>query len=84
MILSVNRTGFNRITNYTAIHGEYHTSPVKNETKDNKVSEKYLDNLAMINAPAVKKVDDKKAENKPYKNNLRIYSKKNCIINLKT
>ncbi len=71
MILSVNRTGFNRITNYTAFHGEYHTSPVKNETKDNKVSEKYLDNLAMINAPAVKKVDNKKAENKPYKNNLR-------------
>lgn len=72
MILSVNGISFNnRINNYTAFRGEYLTSPAKTEPKDNKTSEKYLDNLAMINTPAVKKVDNKKAENKPYKNNLR-------------
>lgn len=72
MILSVNGISFNnRINNYTAFRSEYLTSPAKTEPKDNKTSEKYLDNLAMINAPAVKKVDNKKAENKPYKNNLR-------------
>lgn len=72
MILSVNGISFNnRINNYTAFRSEYLTSPAKTEPKDNKTSEKYLDNLAMINTPAVKKVDNKKAENKPYKNNLR-------------
>ena len=82
MILSVNRTGFNRINNYMVFRGEYQTSPVKNETKDNRVSEKYLDNLAMINAPAVKKVDDKNAENKPYKNNLRSMIRNNESVML--
>ena len=50
----------------------YQTSPVK-ETKnqDSKVAQKYLDNLAMINTPAVKKVDNNSNTNKPYKNNLR-------------
>ena len=72
MILSVNGINLNnRINNYMAFRSEYQTSPVKTEPKDNKASEKYLDNLAMINTPAVKKVNDKKAENKPYKNNLR-------------
>jgi len=82
MILSVNRTGFNRINNYMAFRGEYHTSPVKTEAKDSKVSEKYLDNLAMINTPAVKKVDDKKAENKPYSNNLRSMIRNNESVML--
>ena len=72
MILSVNGINLNnRINNYMAFRSEYQTSPVKTEPKDNKASEKYLDNLAMINTPAVKKVNDKKTENKPYKNNLR-------------
>ena len=82
MILSVNRTGFNRINNYMAFRGEYHTSPVKTEAKDSKVSEKYLDNIAMINTPAVKKVDDKKAENKPYSNNLRSMIRNNESVML--
>ena len=64
MILSVNGINLNnRINNYMAFRSEYQTSPVKTEPKDNKASEKYLDNLAMINTPAVKKVNDKKAEN---------------------
>ena len=82
MILSVNKTGFNRINTYMAFRGEYHTSPVKTESKDSKVSEKYLDNLAMINTPAVKKVDDKKAENKPYSNNLRSMIRNNESVML--
>ena len=82
MILSVNKTGFNRINTYMAFRGEYHTSPVKTESKDSKVSEKSLDNLAMINTPAVKKVDDKKAENKPYSNNLRSMIRNNESVML--
>ena len=83
MILSVNKTGFNRINTYMAFRGEYHTSPVKTESKESKVSEKYLDNLAMINTPAVKKVDDKKAENKkPYSNNLRSMIRNNESVML--
>ena len=51
------------------------TSPViANKTsanQDTKAAGMYLDNLAMINAPAVKKVDASKNIAKPYKNNLR-------------
>ena len=50
----------------------YQTAPIKeNQNQDNKVSQKYLDNLAMINAPAVKKVNSGKTQNIAYKNNLR-------------
>jgi glycosidase len=50
----------------------YQTAPIKeNQNQDNKVSQKYLDNLAMINAPAVKKVNPGKTQNITYKNNLR-------------
>ena len=40
-------------------------------TENNEVTNKYMDNLAMINAPAVKKVDIKNADISNYKNNLR-------------
>ena len=82
MILSINGVSFNKINNYMAFHSEYQTSPAKSETKNNRVSEKYLDNLAMINTPAVKKIDDKKAENKPYKNNLRSMIRNNESVML--
>ena len=48
---------------------KYQTPP--STVNDDKVSEKYLDNLAVINAPAVKKVEAKNTTNGTYKNNLR-------------
>ena len=48
------------------------TPPISEEKRqDNEVTEKYLDNLAMINAASVKKVDNNIATAEPYKNNLR-------------
>lgn len=51
------------------------TAPIKNDRKeaqDTKVTNKYLDNLAMINAPAVKKVNNIPSSRvNGYKNNLR-------------
>ncbi len=51
------------------------TAPIKNinkEAQDTKVTNKYLDNLAMINAPAVKKVNNIPSSRvSGYKNNLR-------------
>ena len=50
----------------------YQTAPIKeNQNQNNKVSQKYLDSLAMINSPAVKKVNSGKTQNIAYKNNLR-------------
>ena len=49
---------------------------------DKNVTDKYLNNLAMINAPAVKKVGDTKAENKPYHNNLREMIRNNQSVML--
>ena len=52
----------------------YQTTPQKEnkkEIKDTAVTSKYLDNLAMINAPAVKKVNVPSSRVKGYKNNLR-------------
>ena len=48
-------------------------APEKPEAKeyDKNLSGKYLDNLAMINTPAVKKVDMNAGAAEPYKNNLR-------------
>ena len=82
MTILVNGINFNRINNSPSFHGEYQTSPVKTEVKDNKVTEKYLDNLAMINTPAVKKVDNKKTENVPYKNDLRSLIRNNESVML--
>ena len=49
---------------------------------DKNVTDKYLNNLAMINAPAVKKVGDAKVENKPYHNNLREMIRNNQSVML--
>lgn len=49
---------------------KYQTNPAA-EVNDNAVSERYLDNLALINTPTVKKVGDKKIEAPSYHNNLR-------------
>lgn len=56
-------------------------TPVKNQTEektyDNELSAKYLDNLALMNATAVKKVDLNSAKTEPYKNNLRTMVRNN-------
>ena len=61
MFYGTNAAGINKT--------KYQTPP--STVKDDKVSEKYLDNLAVINAPAVKKVEAKNTTNGTYKNNLR-------------
>ncbi len=71
-----------RINNYMAFRAEYHTSPAINAAKDNKVTEKYLDNLAMINAPAVKKAGDRNPEKQQYHNNLRSMIRNNESVML--
>ena len=61
-----------RINNSINFKSQNTTYPVIGDRKNSdEVSGKYLDNLAMINAPAVNRVNDKKAVNEPYKNNLR-------------
>ena len=82
MTILVNGINFNRINSFPSFRGEYQTSPVNTEAKDNKVTEKYLDNLAMINTPAVKKVNNKKTENVPYKNDLRSLIRNNESVML--
>ena len=61
-----------RATNFDK---NYQTAPanknLKDKSQDNKVSSMYLDNLAMINTPAVKKVEKSNQITPVYKNNLR-------------
>ncbi len=61
--------------NFRATTGVQYTTPVKQDvqkTGDEKVTNKYLDNLALINTPAVKKVNNIPSSRvKGYKNNLR-------------
>ena len=82
MTILVNGINFNKTTNLTAFRGEYQTSPVKADTASNRATEKYLDNLARINAPAVKKVENKKSNVQPYKNNLRSMIRNNESVML--
>lgn len=67
------------LINYGLRNVSFHSS-TKNETEtkqsDPRTSIKYLDNLAMINAPAVKKID-KSNEVYQYKNNLKTMIKNN-------
>lgn len=81
MKILLNSVNFNRINSSMAFLGGYQTSPVKNNN-DSKVNEKYLDNLAMINAPAVKKVENKNLNTQPYKNNLRSIIRNNESVML--
>ena len=78
-ITNINPIAFRAVNAKDA--GNYQTSPIV-EKRDDKVTEKYLDNLAVINAPAVKKVDSNKIENKPYKNNLRSMIRNNESVML--
>lgn len=65
--------------------GNYPVSKEKNENKQNYNSDsidKYLQNMALINTPKVQKIELNKAENKPYKNNLRTMIRNNESVML--
>ena len=79
-ITKINPIMFRADINRTGETTKYQTTP--NTVNNNKASEKYLDNLAMINTPAVKKVDNKKTEIQPYKNNLRSMIRNNESVML--
>lgn len=68
-ITKINQISFKSLNYQTISNPKSPNTEVQKE--DNKVSGMYLNNLAMINAPAVKKVEKVNNENKPYKNNLR-------------
>ena len=75
--------GMYDINSATTFQSQYQTRPIKKESqKDKQVTDKYLDNLAMINAPAVKKVKSNKADNKTYENNLRSMIQNNQTVML--
>ena len=82
MTILVNGIGVNNINNLMVFRGEYHTAPKKTAISDEKVTDKYLNNLAMINAPAVKKIDNKNSEAIQYKNNLRSMIRNNESVML--
>ena len=73
----------NGIKSAITFQSQYQTQPItKKENNDNQVTNKYLDNLAMINAPVVKKVGNKAQDNKPYENNLRSMIQNNQTVML--
>lgn len=70
--------------NFRAIN---YQTPVKEESKlekpvDEKVTGQYLQNLALMNAPAVKKVDLNSKVEQPYKNNLKTMIQNNESVML--
>ena len=81
-MIKITNTMFNGL-NAIAFKSQNQTNPIKTEEKVNdKVTEKYLDNLAMINAPVVKRVSDKKIDVQPYENNLRSMIRNNESVML--
>ena len=56
------------------------SKPSEEKNADSNVSAKYLENLARLNAPAVKKIDLAAANKAPYKNNLRTMSPNNQAV----
>ena len=69
-------TTINKISQINFKASSYQTisnpkSAISVQKEDNKATGMYLNNLAMINAPAVKKIEKVGKDNKPYKNNLR-------------
>jgi len=77
-ITKINQINF-KANNY---QNTFAQKPVDKTSSDEKITGKYLDNLAMINAPAVHKVDNKQAQNKIYKNNLRSMIQNNQSVML--
>ena len=82
MIQAINSTKNLNINFLAHSAGENSLEKPITSKEDNKVSQMYLENLAMINAPSVKKVDNKIFENRPYQNNLRSMIKNNESVML--
>lgn len=78
-IISSNTIGNNYYS--TAFKSQYQTNPSAKNSETG-VTDKYLNNLAMINAPAVKKVDSKNVDLSNYKNNLRSMIQNNETVML--
>lgn len=70
--------------NFRALNYQTPVIPEKTEPKvyDNELSAKYLDNLALMNAASVKKVDLNSKTEQPYKNNLRTMIQNNESVML--
>ena len=78
-IASIN---LNNLNNQVMFAGQFIPSQAKTDSKrDDKASVQYLDNLAMINSPSVKKVGNKQEE-LSYKNNLRSMIRNNESVML--
>lgn len=56
------------------------SKPSEEKNADSNASAKYLENLARLNAPAVKKIDLAAANKAPYKNNLRTMIQNNQAV----
>jgi len=80
-IASIGISGIHRAISFQS---QYQTIPTNKQetTNDSKVTGKYLDNLAMINAPTVKKVDSNSKINQQYTNNLRSMIQNNQTVML--
>ena len=73
----------NGVNSLTFQSQNYQTAPIKKEQNNrSKANENYLDNLAMINAPAVKRIEINQQTEKPYNNNLRSMIRNNESVML--
>ena len=71
----IQTVNFRAAEQQTSVKHKKHRSEYNSE-----VSDKYLANLAMMNAPAVKKVDLNSKAQQPYKNNLRSMIQNNEVV----
>lgn len=83
MMIQISKIGFKGITKEPLVQkNDLHTSTINNNRTDSQVSSKYLDNLARINAPAVRKPNAKNPTYEPYERNLRSMIQNNETVML--
>ena len=77
-IVKINPITYRNVINY---HPSFKSMDNSTLPQNEEVNDKYLQNLATINAPAVKRVDlNKNVENEPYKNNLKTMIQNNQSV----
>ena len=82
-MIKIASLNLNKVNSLTFQSQNYQTAPIKKEQNNrSKANENYLDNLAMINTPVVKRVERNKQKEKPYKNNLRSMIRNNESVML--
>ena len=82
-MIKIASLNLNKVNSLTFQSQNYQTAPIKKEQNNrSKANENYLDNLAMINTPAVKMVERNKQKEKLYKNNLRSMIRNNESVML--